>query len=98
MSRSSQEVFDDHLDLALSGNVETDLQRNFSPDCVLITSEGVFHGYDGIREAARLLAQHLPEPTYRYRTRVVQGELAFLEWSGEHGDVVIHDGADSFVA
>jgi hypothetical protein len=95
--RSPLEVFDDHLALAQAGDVEKDIGRNFAQDCVLLTSEGVFQGHDGVRKAAALLAGHLPGARYEYRTRIVVGELAFLEWAGASEKAEVLDGADSFV-
>lgn len=97
MTRSTREVFDDHLHLALGGEVETDIRRNFSPKCVLLCSDGLFRGHDGIRQAAALLSRHLPGARFIYRTRMVEGDLAFLEWRGESAHAVVRDGADSFV-
>jgi len=73
--RSTEEVFSDHLALALVGDVDTGLKRNFAKDCVLQTSFGVFRGHQGVREAADLLFEQLSNARYRYRTRLVHGEL-----------------------
>lgn len=95
--RNAREVFDDHLSCADLGDVETDIRRNFSPECLLITSEGVFRGHNGIRQAARLLDSHLPEVVFEYTSRVVEGEMAFLEWTGKSAEAAVHDGADTFI-
>ncbi|MDX1487076.1 MAG: nuclear transport factor 2 family protein [Acidiferrobacterales bacterium] len=95
-SRSVVEVFEDHLALAQRGDVETDLARNFAPDCVLLTSYGVFHGHDGARRAAQLLDEQIGKTTYIYRTKLFHGELAFLEWSASTDRAWIEDGADSY--
>lgn len=97
MTRSTREVFDDHLILARQGEVETDIRRNFSPDCILLSSDGVFKGHEGLREAAELLARKLPEARYEYLTRSVEGEMAFLEWHGDGRNAIVRDGADSFL-
>ena len=94
--RSTEEVLRDHLALAQEGNVETDIARNFAPDCVLMTSYGVFRGHAGIREAAALLDAQLGRTTYVYRTQLWHGELAFLEWTGATDRASIDDGADSY--
>jgi hypothetical protein len=96
-ARSTDEVLHDHLARALDGDVEADLALNFAPDCVLLTSYGVFHGHDGLREAARLLDEQLGGTAYEYRRTMTHGELGFLEWTAETPYAVVEDGADSYV-
>lgn len=95
-TRSTAEVVNDHLSLARQGDVETDIGRNFAPDCVLMTTYGVFRGHAGIRDAARLLQDQLGETGYEYRTRLCHGELGFLEWAASSDRGRIDDGADSY--
>lgn len=95
--RSTEEVFQDHLALAQAGDVETDLARNFAPDCVLLTSYGTFHGHRGVRDAAQLLAEQLGPASYEYHTTVCSGEVAFLEWTATTERATVPDGADSFL-
>lgn len=94
--RTTQQVLEDHLALAQAGDVETDLYRNFAPDCVLLTTYGVFRGRDGAREAARLLDDQIGRTQYLYKTRLWHGELAFLEWTAETERASVPDGADSY--
>jgi hypothetical protein len=94
--RSTNDVFEDHLALAQSGDVETDLARNFAPDCVLLTTYGVFRGLEGVRAAARLLDEQIGRTQYAYRTRLCHGEIAFLEWTAETVTASVADGADSY--
>ncbi len=94
--RSTQEVFEDHLELAQQGDVETDLKRNFSEDCILLTTYGVFKGYKGAREAADLLDRQIGRTKYEYETRLWHGEIAFLEWTAKTSKAIVDDGADSY--
>jgi hypothetical protein len=94
--RSTEEVLEDHLALAQQGEVERDLARNLAPDCVLLTSYGVFRGHAGVRAAAALLDEQIGRTPYVYRTRLWHGELAFLEWTAESERAWIDDGADSY--
>jgi hypothetical protein len=82
-SRTTEDVFLDHLDRAQQGDVAGDLAHNFSPDCVLLTSYGVFRGHDGVRAAAALLDEQVGRTEYEYRTKMVDGDIAFLEWTAE---------------
>lgn len=94
--RSTEEVFEDHLALAQKGDVESDLARNFAPDCVLLTTYGTFRGHDGAREAAKLLEEQIGKTQYVYRKKLSHGEIAFLEWSTSTERASIEDGADSY--
>lgn len=95
--RSTEEVFNDHLELADIGDVDTDVSRNFAYDCVLLTSIGVFRGHKGVHEAANLLLEELPNARYEYRTRLVHDEMAFLQWTAIADGARVDDGADSFL-
>ena len=96
-TRSSQEVFKSHLYFGKYGTVEEDLEKNYSSDLVVLTGWGVFHGYDGMRQLAKLLREQLPDATFEYHTTLVEGEYAFLEWTGTSKKAIVRDGADSFV-
>lgn len=97
MNKSTRETFEDHLARADRGDVEGDLAENFAPDCVLLTTYGRFDGHAGVRAAARLLAQQVPDAKYHYRQRSVEGEIAFLEWTAEGRNAEVRDGADSYL-
>src|SRR4029079_15518902 len=65
--RTTQEVVSDHLALAQMGEVWRDLERNLAPDCVILTTHGVFHGHEGALRAAQLLDEQVGETQYDYR-------------------------------
>ncbi|HEU0127294.1 MAG TPA: hypothetical protein VFQ48_01605 [Pseudonocardiaceae bacterium] len=67
-ARSSEEVFEDHLRLAAEHQFEEDIERNLSPDCVVLERRGVFRGHDRVRELAgywprNFPTRHTPTPT-----------------------------------
>ena len=90
-------MFDDHLRLAEEGDFERDLARNVAEDIVALTPRGVFRGHAGVRELAGQLMAEIPNGEWRYGTRLVEGRIAFLEWTVETGPFRVPDGADSFV-
>ncbi|HET6588357.1 MAG TPA: nuclear transport factor 2 family protein [Oleiagrimonas sp.] len=94
--RTTREVLQDHLDLAQQGDLDTDMARNFDPDCVLMTSYGTFRGHAGVREAAQLLVRQMGSGGYNYTRQEWHEELAFLEWTVDNDRVSIPDGADSY--
>ncbi len=96
-SRSTSEVFEDHLDLAQQGKFEEDIARNFSDDCIILTNRGAFRGHSGLHELAGLLQQEIPDAEYAYINKLVEGRFALLEWTADCGAIAVHDGADSFV-
>lgn len=95
-ARTTWDVLQDHLQLAQGGDVDTDIARNFDPDCVLMTTYGTFRGHVGVREAAELLASQMGEGRYTYTRQCWHEELAFLEWTADTDRASIPDGADSY--
>jgi hypothetical protein len=95
--RSAAEVFEDHLRLAGEHRFEEDIERNVSPDIVILERRGIFRGRGGARELARLLEQELPQAPYVYTNRLLEGRVAFLEWTADARHASVRDGADSFV-
>ena len=95
--RTTEQVVDDHLQLAMEGALEQDLARNYAPDVVLLSNWGVEHGHDGARRLAHLLESQLPDSDFAYRLRLVDGEVAMLQWTARSRAAAVHDGVDSFV-
>lgn len=96
-TRSTREVLGDHLSLARHSDWETDLKRNFSTNCVLLTSFGIFRNTEGARQIIALLQEHLPEATYVYESVLTHGQMGFLKWSGDSRHSYVDDGADSYM-
>jgi hypothetical protein len=94
--RTTLEVVSDHLALAQMGEVWRDLERNLAPDCVILTTYGVFHGHEGAMRAAQLLDDQVGETRYDYRSLLFHGEIGFLEWSADGPKARVRDGADSY--
>ncbi len=95
--RSTTQVFEDHLMKRLGDKVEEDIKENYSPNVILLTGTGAFHGYDGVRQSAAELTRYLGEGKFVYRHTLVEDEYAFLEWTAVSGSRAVLDGADSFV-
>ena len=95
-SRSAEEVLEDHLHESREGSINTDLRKNFSDDLVILSGRGVFRGHESMRQLNRMLQEELPEATYVYRTKLVDREIAFLEWAAESEHALVEDGADSY--
>lgn len=95
--RSAKEVFEDHLRLGREGSAEEDLPRNYSENVVVLTGRGVYHGHDGLQKLVEQLREELPDARFEYRTTLIEGEVAFLEWAATSATARVEDGADSFV-
>lgn len=95
--RSTQEVFEDHLWQCLEGSVEEDLARNYADDVVILSGGRVHRGHEGLRRLAARLRDELPDARFYYKSKVVEGDVAFLEWTAETPRSRVEDGADSFV-
>jgi hypothetical protein len=57
----------------------------------------VSRGYDGLRDRAARMQRKLPNCTFHYGTRLVEGEMAFLEWTAEADGARVRDGSDSYL-
>ncbi|HYG83414.1 MAG TPA: nuclear transport factor 2 family protein [Verrucomicrobiae bacterium] len=98
MARTTTEVFEDHLQKRLHGDIEGDVTQNYAKDVVFLTGTGAFHGHEGVRQSAQQLAAIVGEQaTFEYRHTLVDGPYAFLEWTATSGKKTVLDGADSFV-
>lgn len=95
--RSAAMVFEDHLRLAAEHRFERGIEHNVSPDIVILERRGIFRGREGALELARLLEEELPKARYLYSNHLIEGRLAFLEWTAEAEHARVRDGADSFV-
>jgi hypothetical protein len=103
--RTAREVLDDHLDIAtewvnlpLEQVLAEDLRRNVSEDIVILINRGTFHGYDGVRQLAQMLADELPEhAAFVYTYVAAEGLVGLLEWTYEDSTVRVRDGVDSYV-
>ncbi len=95
--RTTSDIFHDHLALRARGDLETDLDRNYSDDIVLMCEYGTMRGKDAMRASARKLALQLPEAEFEFPTAEVSGQYAFLVWKARSDRFEVEHGADSFV-
>lgn len=62
----------------------------------MLTGSGVYRGHSGIRHLAKRLQEELPSVQFQYKTSLIEGEFAFLEWRARSPKADIEDGADSY--
>lgn len=95
--RTTAEVFDSHLALRQQHRLEDDIAANYADDVTVLTLTGVYRGHDGVRACAAELQHYFPDGDYCYKVRLVEGEVAFLAWSGRSSAGHVRDGADTFL-
>jgi SnoaL-like domain len=97
MTRTTTEVFEDHLAKRLAGDLEGDIRENYAEDVIFLTGTGAFEGHDGVRESARQLERYVGNMRYEYNHTLIKGDYAFLEWTAQGKSKMVADGADGFV-
>ena len=95
-TRSTQEVLDDHLRCRISADIEADIERNYSPDVVVLTSRGAFEGHDAVRDLNEKLREHVPDD-YEIVLNLTKGSFGYIEWRAREPGRSVEDGADSFL-
>ncbi len=95
--RSTQEVFADHLQQRKQDDLETDIQRNYAEDVVVMSPFGTFHGHDGVRQSGHILQQQLPSRNYTYDQCLTDQEIAFERWDGSSQEMHVKNGIDFFL-
>lgn len=97
LNRSTRDTFLDHLARRMGKQTEVDIELNYSPDVVLLTSDGIHYGHEGVRHCAEMLERLVPHAALEYTRQLVSGEVAFLEWRARSGSRRIDDGVDTLV-
>lgn len=95
--RTAKEILEDHLSLSKNGTVEEDFKRNYAKNVILLSSYGIYRGYEGVKELAEILRKELPNASFEYKKVLVEGEVGFLEWTASSEKAKVEDGADSYI-
>lgn len=95
--RTPEEVLSDHLRKFQEGRIDEDVAHNYSEDAVVLSGSGIHRGHTGARRASKVLRKSLPGAHFHFRTRLVEGEYAFLEWTVVADGREVSDGVDTFV-
>jgi uncharacterized protein (TIGR02246 family) len=78
--RTAQEVFQRHARATIAGDLE-DIISDYAEDALFITQSGLLRGKDGVREGFTKLFGELPDPHFDVHTRILEGDVLFLEWT-----------------
>jgi uncharacterized protein (TIGR02246 family) len=95
-SRSAQEVFRDHAAAMVAGDLDR-IVSDYADDAVFITSAGVLRGKDGVRQAFTKVFADLPDARFDVHTRILEGDVLFLEWSATATGSRADDGIETFL-
>ena len=94
--RSAIEVFKHHAQAMVAGELD-EIVADYADDALFITPNGVLHGKDGVRAGFTKLFGELPNPRFDVRTRILEGDVLFLEWSATADGVRADDGVETFL-
>ena len=93
MTRAPQEVFAHHGKALAAGDLD-EIVADYADDSVVITSAGIARGKDGVRKVFVTLLDDLPNAVWDLKTRVLDGEVLFLEWAADSAVNRVDDGLD----
>ena len=96
MTRAPQEVFAHHGMALAEGDLD-EVVADYAEDSVVITSDGVARGKDGVRKVFAKLLGELPYAVWDLKTQVFEGDVLFLEWSADSAVNRVDDGVDTFI-
>ena len=57
----------------------------------------MLHGKDGVRQGFTKVLRDLPDARWNVHTRILEGDVLFLEWTAEAKAARAEDGVETFV-
>ena len=95
-SRTAAEVFRHHAQAMTAGDLD-EIVSDYADDARFITQAGVLRGKQGVRDAFANLFAELPDPRFDVHTRMLEGDVLFLEWTATATGSRADDGVETFV-
>ena len=95
MTRTPEEVFDDHLK-ALHRRDVAALLTDYTDDVLLLMSQGALKGRAGVKRLPAGL-RALPDVEFQIGPRVFGGDALLVTWTGTASAGHVDDGVDTFV-
>jgi len=95
---STEDVLARHLRCFAEGDLPGILS-DYATDAVLFTPDGPLRGCDGIRPLFQAMIAEFVKPGARFQLKreFVQGDFAYILWTGETSENVYELGTDTFV-
>jgi hypothetical protein len=96
MARSTEQVFEDHKNAILTGNLPK-LIADYADDAVLLTTQAAFVGQEAIQGFFQNIFATNPNVQIDFRKQVVKDDLLLLEWCAESDVTTFESGVDTFI-
>ena len=97
-SAQTEQTLRHHLQSFYVGDVDA-IMADFAADAVLITPDGTLYGQAQIRPVFETFVTQIMPPgsTLTIVKQIIEGEIAYLLWTGESAHYRIPWGTDTFV-
>ena len=95
MTRSTKQVFDDHMAAIESGDISK-VMADYAEDAILIMPDGAIVGKQAIQAGFEGMLQGFPHIKFT-GTDVVEGDTLLTVWSAECDTATMPQGVDTFV-
>jgi hypothetical protein len=96
MARSTEQVFEDHKNAILTGDLPK-LMADYADDSVLMTTGGTFIGQEAIQGFFQNIFATNPNVKVHFGKQVVEDDLLLLEWSAVSDVATFDSGVDTFL-
>jgi hypothetical protein len=96
MARSTEQVFEDHKNAVLNGDL-VKLIADYADDAVLMTTDGTFVGQEAIQGFFQNIFATSPNVRIDFRRQVVKDDMLLLEWAAESDVATMDPGVDTFI-
>lgn len=96
MTRSTEQVFQDHVKAHLEGNLSA-MVENYADDAVLMAMDGARVGKAAIEEYLVKTLSALHDAELSPTGHIVHGDFVLFTWAGESKTATIPYGVDTFV-
>ncbi len=95
--KRTEETLRNHLQAFGSGDVDA-IMADYDENAVFIAPEGTLRGSGEIRALfEKLVADLPPGSALEISQQIIEGEIAYIVWSGESGRVKISFATDTFI-
>ena len=93
--RDARQVFDDHWDAVLSGDMDRIL-ADYAPDAVFVTPGAIARGHAEVQSVFEGIGENVGEMALSQDSVTAGDSMILLEWSGQGADGRAARGIDSF--
>ena len=95
MARSTQQVFNDHMDALARGDMPA-LMADYADDAVMLTIDQAYVGKAAIQGFFAATFAAMPHAKLTGTGLQVQGDYLLVSWTGDSDTVTVPNGNDTF--